>query len=53
MIEELKEASAGYRTLIKMKLVEILVLLSRYYKKQLKETVAEGIADVDDESPAH
>lgn len=52
MIEELKETSVGYRTLIKMKLVEILVLLSRYYKKQLNETVAENIADMGDDMRA-
>lgn len=34
MIEECEEAGVGYRSLVMMKLVELLVLLSRYYRKK-------------------
>src|SRR5690606_11228392 len=34
MIEECEEESVGYRSLVMMKLIELLVLLSRYYRKR-------------------
>lgn len=39
MIEEFELREAGHRTLLKMKLIEVLVLLSRYY---IREHAADG-----------
>ncbi|GAA3406132.1 AraC family transcriptional regulator [Paenibacillus hodogayensis] len=52
MIAEQEETCAGYRTLIKMKLVELLVLLSRYHKKQVNETFAGDTTDPGDDMRA-
>lgn len=49
MIEEFELQEAGHRTLLKMKLVEVLVLLSRYHMSQQLEAKPEGAeADKDE-----
>lgn len=46
MVEETERAAAGYRSLITIKLVELLILLSRYYKEQLQQSAIQ--VDPDD-----